>query len=398
MYFLFTPFGFFLLIRCFFPIIWCLIFLSSTNFSNQYYFLVFVHLLYLFFETGLIFIFYNKIKKIIEIQRDIIYLSRNYNNIVFFLLVILTLFFYLGKMPLLIEGGSDALVSLGETEKFSTWFIFGTIRIILLPLLLIWYFEKNLFVKFLIFVYIFIFSIIDGKKGGLIILFNNIIFIHYFLSKKKLQISFKFIMIITIVIVISFLFAVLQLNRTIGLDTDFNSILFGITKVFTLTYNSFTSYLEQMISMNGLNYAVKYSDQLGTFGTFKYIFNSFTKILFGYGIEQSIGPFLNYELYGSSFPNGVNPILFFELIYISGNIYFSFFSFLILFFIFNFIYLRSKKFIYSLNNNLFDSAIHLAIILFYLSLLTDILNAIRAFPFILFLIFIKYLHKIKPLI
>ena len=398
LYFLFTPFGFFLLIRCLFPIIWCLIFLSSTNISNQYYSLVFFHLLYLIFETGLIFKFYNKIKKLIEIQRDTIYLSRNYNNIVLFLLIILSIFFNLGTMPLLIEGGSDALVSLGETEKFSTWFIFGAFRIILVPLLLIWYFEKKIFLKFLIFVYIFIFSIIDGKKGGLIILLNNIIFIHYFLSKKKLRISFKFIMIITIVIIISILFAVLQFNRTIGLDTDFNSILFGITKVFTLTYNSFTSYLEQMITMNGLNYAVKYSDQLGTLGIFKYLFNSFTKILFGYGIEQSIGPFLNYELYGSLFPNGVNPILFFELIFISGNIYFSFFSFLIIYIIFHFIFQRSKKLIYSININLFDSAIHFSIILFYLSLLTDVLNAIRGLPFIFILILIKYLYKFKPII
>jgi hypothetical protein len=397
LFFLLTPFGFFLLIRCFFPILWCLNFLTSTNFSNQYYFLVLFHLLYLFFESLLILLFFNKINKIIENQRNIISISNNYTNIVILLLLILTLLFNLATIPLLIDGGSDALVSIGETEKFSTWFIFGIIRIILIPLLLVWYFEKNIFLRFLIFFYILIFSLLDGKKGGLIILLNDIFLIHYFFSKKKLQISFKLILILIVIIVITIFYAVLQFNRTIGLDTDFKSIIFGVTKIFDLMYNSFTSYLEQMITMNGLNYAVKYSDQLGTLGTFKYLFNSFTKIIFGYGIDQSIGPFLNYELYGSLFPNGVNPILFFELIFISGNIYFSFFSFLILYLIFHLIFKRSKKLIYAININLFDASIHLFIILFYLSLLTDVLNAIRGLPFIFILIFIKYLHKIKKI-
>ena len=394
-YFTFTPFGFFLFIRCLFPIIWCFNFLYGNNLGNQYYFLVFSHLIYLLFEAFLSIIFFKKISSIIENHREVIYINRNYNITTLFLLIILTVFFTFGSMPLLIEGGSDALVSIGETEKFSTWFIFGSIRIILIPLLLIWYFQKKIFYKVLIFIYILIFSILDGKKGGIIILLNNVFFIHYFLSKKRLTINYKLLVALTFFVCISILYAVMQFNRTIGLDTDFNSLILGFTKVVNLTYDSFTSYLEQMITMNGLKYAAHYSDQLGSFGTIKYLFNSFTKLLFGYGIEQGIGPYLNYELYGSMFPNGVNPILFFELIFIGGNIYFSILSFFILLFIFQFIYTRSKKLIISTNTNLIDTAIHFSIILFYLSLLTDILNAIRSLPFILFLLLIKYLTKIK---
>ena len=395
LYFLLTPFGFFLLIRCFFPILWCSEYLFVNTFSNEYFIIVFIHLIYLLFQSFLIIIFYNKIKSIVEINRDVISTNRNYNNITFLLLFILSLFFIYGTMPLLLDGGSDALVIIGEDEKFTTWFNFGTIRVILIPLLLIWYFQKNLFYRYLILFYILIFSILDGKKGGVIILINNFFFIHYFLSKNSLKINFKLFLTLTIFIIISILYAVLQFNRTIGLDIDLNSIFLGLTKITELTYNSFTSYLEQMISMNGLKYAVNYSDQLGSLGIFKYFFNSFTKLLFGFGIDKSIGPFLNYELFGSSFPNGVNPILFFELIFISGNIYFSLFSFLILYIVFHLIYNRIKKLIIAVNYNYFDTSIHYYFILFYLSLLSDTLNAIRALPFIFVLFILKKIFNLK---
>ena len=362
---------------------------------NIYFIIVFIHLIYLLFQSFLIIIFYNKIKSIVEINRDVISTNRNYNNITFLLLFILSLFFIYGTMPLLLDGGSDALVIIGEDEKFTTWFNFGTIRVILIPLLLIWYFQKNLSYRYLILFYILIFSILDGKKGGVIILINNFFFIHYFLSKNSLKINFKLFLTLTIFIIISILYAVLQFNRTIGLDIDLNSIFLGLTKITELTYNSFTSYLEQMISMNGLKYAVNYSDQLGSLGIFKYFFNSFTKLLFGFGIDKSIGPFLNYELFGSSFPNGVNPILFFELIFISGNIYFSLFSFLILYIVFHLIYNRIKKLIIAVNYNYFDTSIHYYFILFYLSLLSDTLNAIRALPFIFVLFILKKIFNLK---
>jgi hypothetical protein len=395
LYFLLSPFGFFLLFRCIIPEIWCINFLIDYNIATQYYFLVFSHLIYLVLETILMILFFNKISLIIQKNRQNVSVNKNYSSLSYILILGLSILVYFSTIPLFEDGGSDAIVSMGETDKFSTWLVFGIIRIIITALLFFAYFENNNFKKLLFFLFIIFFSILDGKKGGVVFFFNSIIFTHYFFSSKEPKINLRLFLISTIFILVSIVYAVIQFNRTIGLDIDYESLTIGFNKIINLTYSSFSSYLKQMIKLNGLKYAEAYSNNLGIFGTVKYLLNSFTKLLFGIGIDQAIGPYLNYSLFGSLFPNGVNPILFFECIFVGGNMFYSILSFPLLILIFIFLYNRSRKLLYSANNNLIDTAIHFNFIIFYLTLLTDTLNAIRSLPFLLLLYLIKILSKIK---
>jgi hypothetical protein len=155
--------------------------------------------------------------------------------------------------------------------------------------------------------------------------------------------------------------------------------------------------LEQIHNLNGINYISNYSNELGDFGSFKYFFNSFIKIISpSNGINKSIGPYLNKMIYDSEIPNGVNPTFFYELIFISGNKYFGLISFIfiplilfILFRLYRIMYINAKKLdIYSLS-------IYLFLLKFLLFFLNDTLNAIRTLPFILILVFFKLYRRIK---
>jgi len=139
-----------------------------------------------------------------------------------------------------------------------------------------------------------------------------------------------------------------------------------------------------------------YHDQLGDHYVINYFFNSYIKILnLPGGVNKSIGPFLNYWIYGSDRPNGVNPIFFYELIFLTGNKYYGILAILLLPVIFYFMFRCYKRVVYMKRVNVYKMGIYLFILRFWLGFLSDSLSSMRSLPFLALLIVIYYLTKVK---
>ncbi len=183
-----------------------------------------------------------------------------------------------------------------------------------------------------------------------------------------------------ITLVISIIFITVQYFRTVCGDVSLNNISGNLLIIKDMIIGSSTGYLGQFISSGGLQYSGDYSNGLGDFGVLLYIFNSYTKFLFGFGIEKSIGPFMTYKLTGSEFPNGVNPTLFFEVIFVYDSYLAIILSFVLLGLSYVFMVFLVKKMVFN-KNNIFILATYYMLFLSCISYTFDSMNTIRNIPF-----------------
>lgn len=400
-YLILGPFGIFFLFRVLLPSIWCFDFLVINDITHKYYDIVFLHLIYLLLEGFLvialsIYIVNLSIKyrKYRNAQEYIIKKNAQGNKyaIIAILGIIFFLIFNFDSLPIFLDGGSDALVALVESEKTKTWIMYGLLSIFTGMLLISILYIKSKKMKIFYFIILLFTSLINGKKSALVGFLSKFLFSYFLFNPTKPYLP---VIKIGIGFLLSIIFIVLQFTRTAGLDFDIFQV-FNI--IFGLIYSSSTVYLSQIINGGGIEYIELYSELLGNGGSIIYILNPFMKFLFGIGIYKAPGPFLGEMLYGYTFPNGVNPTLFFEPMFVFGSYLAIIFSFLNLIIVF----ILAKYFIKKTIIN-FDTSILLTITyfgLFYsmLSFTSDTLNAVRNLPFILFPLFLFYFIKFLVII
>ena len=395
-----TPFGIFIIIRIIIPSIWIFNYLFNSSNSDKE--IVFFHFIYLF----LLLVGFNSLfNKFLSFQNklQLSSVSQNVNNnkngALILLLSLIFIISFLTPLPLFQEGGSDAIVLMQNesSSKTSTWLFSGTLLVLSYPLYFLIFLERKSIKKFLyIFILIFI-SISSGKKAGMLDFLSTIILVASVYIVFEKTFGFKKIILFIFCAFLTLFFAFFQFYKTLGLDISGVLVSDIFLVVYNLTTNSFSSYLEQIHNLNGINYISIYSNALGDFGSFKYFFNSFIKIISpSNGIDKSIGPFLNKMIYDSEIPNGVNPTLFYEFIFIFGSKYFAFLSFIFVPFILFFIsYLYLLMFFNAKILNIYSLSIFLFFIKFFLYFLNDTLNAIRSLPFVLILFLFSYLRKVS---
>ena len=383
-YLLVGPLGLFFIFRILLPSIWCFDFLLTNDFSHKYYEIVIFHLIYLFLEgflTALLMIYIvnkvSKYRKYRDNQEHINNKDREAKKYAFVALIGVLIFlgFNFNSLPILMDGGSDAIVALGEERKGETWFSYGMLMVLSTLLLFSIVSIKSKGKKYIYAIILTLLSLVTGKKAALISILSKAVFVYYVTNPKNPSLPF---IKIAIALILSSLFVVFQLSRTSGLDVNYFDV---IPIIMNLVYSSFTSYLVQFVNMEGLGFAQMYSDGLGSGGSIVYILNSFTKVLFGTGIEKSIGPYMTYQFYGSEFPNGVNPTLFFEYIFVFGSKAAIPFSFINLIAMFMLAKIFIKKVIINIDKSILLMVTYLGLFLFTLDYTLDTLNAIRVLPF-----------------
>lgn len=396
--FLFTPFGVAILFRLILPSIWCLYYLFS-DFNNDR-FIVFSHLIYLLsLFIGYIFIykiFIQHQKRLNETSSSIQH-QGNY-SLPFFLILCILLILFFTPLPIFQSGGSDAIMLMQEEAKGATWFFSGALITLSYPLYFLLFLDRSKRNKLIYFLLLIMVSASAGKKGGILDFFTNLILIGSIFISFKRTFDFKMLLFATFFLSLTIFFALYQYSQTLGFELNSSVIAQSLPILYNLTTSSYTSYLEYIHNLGGLQTAHIYSDSLGDFGTFKYFFNSYLKVIDSHlGINKSIGPFLNYQINGSDLPNGVNPTLFYELIFIYGNKYFGLASLpliplILLFFV------RILKKLYSFLNSSKDvylMAIYFFALKFLLYFLNDTLNSLRILPFILILFLFRTSNLIK---
>lgn len=390
------PFGMFFLFRIILPEIWCIDFLVNTTSNHKFYDIVILHSVYLLFEgfliISLMIYIINMVVKYRRYRQKQLYINGvNYQGLKFSIistiLIVLFFIFNFHTLPIFMDGGSDAIVALGEQQKTKTWFMYGMLGTLTTLLLFSIIYLKSMKKKVFYGAVLLLASLVTGKKSALIGLFSKFIFVYFMLNTKKPKLP---IIKIGFVLLLSIIFIVFQFSRTSGVDFDISQV-FKI--IFSLIYSSSTVYLNQFINMSGLDYAQMYSNSLGDGGSIVYILNPFMKFLFGIGIEKSIGPYLVYQFYGSEFPNGVNPTLFFEPIFVFGKYSAILFSFLNLFIVFILARYFIKKVIINFNKSILITITFFGLFMSSLSFTIDTLNTVRGLPFVLIPMFIFYFKQ-----
>lgn len=384
-YLILGPFGIFFLFRILFPEIWCIDFLVNNTLNHKYYDIVILHSVYLLFEgfliISLMIYIINLVVKCRQYRKTQLYINNtNYQGLKFSIIsligIILFFIFNFHTLPIFMNGGSDAIVALGEQQKTKTWFMYGMLGIITNLFLFSIIYLKSMKKKVFYGVVLLLVSLVSGKKSALIALFSKVIFVYFMFNIKKPKLP---IIKIGVALLLSIVFIVFQFSRTSGVDFDISQV-FNI--IFGLVYSSSTVYLNQFINMGGLEYAQMYSNSLGDGGSIVYILNPFMKFLFGIGIEKSIGPYLLYQFYGSEIPDGVNPTLFFEPIFVFGNYAAIVFSFINLFIVFKFAKYFIKKTIINFDKSLLITITFFGLFMSSLSFTVDTLNTVRVLPFV----------------
>ncbi len=397
-YLLLGPFGIFLLFRVFFPTIWCLEFLFFNDVNTKSFDVVLYHLIFLLLQGVLTLLLMFYIIKMVKRYRflrysDIYQYQKNKDAKFFSKIALLGIGVFLllnyNSLPIFMDRGSDAIVLLGQVKKTKTWFMYGVLGIFSTLLLVAMVYSIKQKTKYIYGLFYFIIAVIGGKKSAIIGAFNKLIFLYYLFSHKKPNLPiFK----IFIGLIFSAYFIVIQFSRTAGFEIDYLQI-FNV--LFQLVYSSSTGYLGQIIVMDGLQYAHGYSEHLvGIGGPILYILNPFTKFIFGTGIDKSIGPYMMEQFYGETeIPNGVNPTLFFEYIFVFGSIEYVIFAFINMFLVFVLARYFIKRVIFNFNTSVLVTITYLGLFMSCFSFLADTLNTIRSLPFVLLPMFIFYTLK-----
>jgi len=278
--------------------------------------------------------------------------------------------------------GSDSIVALNETNKIKTWLSYGLMSTIVVILLVAATYEKDT-KKIVYRLFAFLASIITGKKSALLAFFMKYLLIQYIFSKNKKT----NVLILFLAMLMSLVFGLVQFINTGIVQEDIG----WIDLTLSILYSHGTSYLGQFISLNGVDFALSYSESISG-GSLAYFFNPFVKFITGSGIDRAIGPYLSYHLFGNTFPNGVNPTLFFELIFVFGDTLYGFFVIPIMI-----IWLYIQKLIFRkiITTHVFLLKTgFLLLLFFFFGFLFDSLNAIRLLPFVLIPFIMHLLSKI----
>ena len=393
------PFGIYALFRVSLPLFWCLDFLYTHGLNHDASELVLMHAFYLIFQGGLFFLLMvyivnlanrNRAKR--RFEHYIEFHNKNAARHAQFALAGILLFFVLNyqDLPLFSNGGSDAIMHLGEEQKVKTWFMYGLLGALSYILMFAIVYMKSKKQRYAWGVVLVIASIVTAKKAAIIGVFGKFILLYFILAAIKPRMP---VVKVAAILIVSVLFIVYQFSRTAGFDYDFSDIL----QIFvSLVYSSATIYLVQLIDLDGVSYAAQYSERLGSYGTLSYIFNPFLKLLFGTGIYKAPGPYLGEMLFNSNSANGANLTLFFEYIFIFGGHYFALLAILhmlVMFFLAKFFI---RKIIISTHTNILVTTTYFSLFMACFMFLFDSLNTWRSLPFILFpfmvYIFFKCLH------
>jgi len=366
-----------------------------------------LHMIYLlvliFVDVKLLKLLVNK--SISTIPHIVNYNNKKENNylgiiILGYLLIIAIAIFQPFPLPILGERGSDTVIFIDLEYKSSLWFISVLLLVIKLYLFFVIFKSKKKPIKIAAFILIIIYSIIFGKKSAILSILSSLTFLYIiyrgyqlkllkirnygiYLSKRNMIIAF----FISAFLFIGIYFALLQYFRTLQQEFEIPNVLNASIMFINVVISSATIYLVQFFLLDGINYYNLYSEALGNFGVLTYFLNPILKFLFNEGIDMAIGPFLNYQLFGSTTPHGVNPTIFFELVFVLGSVELGFiFSILVMIIVYKLAKFSINYIIYHRYGDIHKTSFALAILQFLLFFTADTLNAIRMYLPVLFCI------------
>jgi hypothetical protein len=412
LFLLLTLIGNHLIFRGILPLIWTL---NAIVSDNKYTYVLLLHSIYLFILIIFDIILLKNLIKHSHFEKyknNFFDQKRVHAIILFFGWAFLILFLILKPfaLPIFYERGSDAIVEISLQYNKYVWFYFGIMYAIKLLATFIFFQSKKYSIKIASFILILLTSIMAGKKSALLQVIENFTLLYLIFEGRELRLfrmrkngffihkkmGFIFLFI-SAFLIIAIYFALIQFKRTVGdnyITNIFNTNIFNLLYDFAiLVFSSSTVYLVQFFTLDGIEYYKDYSESLGTLGIVKYFLNPVFKFLFNIGIDKAIGPYLNYKLYGSDFPHGVNPTLFFEFIFITGNIEVGFIlSIISIVFVFKISqlcikYLKDNKY-----NNPFILSFVYGVLVSLLSFTADTLNTIRNIPFLLMILLFEKIY------
>lgn len=240
-----------------------------------------------------------------------------------------------GQLPLFSGAGSNAIVEFDNNSKIGN-LVLSSLLISQIACVCLFFKTKKIYLKIILFLIGFFIAISAGKKAGLLEYASVIIFACYYYNIKLPNFLLYGVPFMFIILG----FFVLQLLRTnVGLsfsDLSLNSIptlldgfsIHGLNVIFF----SANVYLIQLFEWGGLEYFLDYSKFENAAD---YFFNPIFKVLGIGGVDKSIGVYLNYNIFDSTFSNGANMTIPLELyaFYGSHGLFISLFPMLILAFV-----------------------------------------------------------------
>jgi len=232
---------------------------------------------------------------------------------------ILVIAYFGNQLPIFSGSGSNAIVEFDDNSKVGNLFL-SSLLISQIACVCLFLKVKASYLKILFFMIGFFIAISAGKKAGLLEYGSIIIFALYYFNIKLPN----FILYGAPFALVILGFFILQLLRTnVGLQLDDISLdtipllleglnIHGLNVIFF----SANVYLIQLFEWGAMDYLLEYSTYENASD---YFFNPIYKVLGIGGVDRSIGVFLNYNIFDSTFSNGANMTIPLELFTFFGT-------------------------------------------------------------------------------
>lgn len=315
-----TPIFYVLLYRQIIPLHWY--FNTEVQVDNQYQLLFNLHVLYLVYQITLsliimLYVYFNIMNKQPINEQITINKKVSFKLLLFALLGLVILG---NDIPVLSGFSSENIVRSSSENKIITFLGFGLLTSVSTFALIAFTYRWDIRRKTLILIAALP-TFLASKKSGFIVFVQDCVLL---LILSRYSFSTNFILRILCYLLLSVLFGLFILSNMVQLD---------IKKILDIYYATSTSYLNVFWQDYGIRLEHAYRKEIGEIPAFQYLANPFLKILGIGGIEYSIGPYLSSKLNGvgdGKVLTGVNPTLFFELVFIFGQALGVFMSFLLI--------------------------------------------------------------------
>lgn len=312
---LFHPFFYFLVTRVYLPLLY-LIYIYFTDLSNNYVYAITLLQVFGFFLFSLLII-----KKIyissFQIDRTPLKVQNLNNRIYIFLSLIYSFFvlLYLNKqIPLFNPGGSEAILFLNESSRFSALLLSG-LTISKLACVTKFFQKRNRLLWTLLLIFL---CLLTGKKAGILdviwLITLGSIYYQKSIGIKKINIFLFFNFVI--------LFAFYQYQKTkylgsiISLDFfDYRNFITIPSVFLNIFYFASNVHLIQLFEWGGLGYFLDYSSEVDPFN---YFLNPILKLLNIGGVERTLGTYLTNNLFNADISVGAPMTLFLESLSVGG--------------------------------------------------------------------------------
>lgn len=306
---------------------------------------------------------------------------------------IITIYVLRDIIPIFQGLNSENLVHISMDHKFSSLFGFGVLAMISTYAMIALAYKRTTR-KTIALLLAILPAIMSSKKAALLVCYQDLVLLFMLSQSSVKQVPFWRL---TSGLLLAVLFGItIYLNM---ISFEWKSVKTIFFTILDMYYGSATSYLNVMWQDMGYALADDYRKEVGSPVVFQYLANPFLKVLGLGGIEYSIGPYLAATLYGIAGElviTGVNPTLFFEIVFISGELIGVPVSIILL----TFIYLTLFRLLDLISTgrpiSFFNLCIYWEIYKLLISIQFDILNSYKSSLIAIFLLtLMKIILKLK---